>query len=786
MVEKHSTETRKKLEELEETVETGVAEAEKMDKVSEQISSRREYEIQTFQRGIHENMQILDTAINELSVIRALINLRLLLTIVIFASFVLIYHMFLSSHIETVFRSFSETPWLSSMVIDTFFLMLSYFIVNHLALHHVRKSLDTKVRNWKKILRGSNTDKLRKIEESKSATFITRMRNLASNFMKLTASFVPIVKEVEEALEHQHLCYRIVDSIVACLKRYSIETSQHQNLETYLKGKLSITRTEEEIKLEYLQRLAKKLDYPLLALKLLYYDFSGDTELCRTTWQQIKSDKTAIEGLLRFLQRNEIISLERMKVADATKLVSFLDEFSTDRLRSGLKNQALILKQMEIVLDRAYKEGIAKKGVEFEPETAREMGIDLFVEDLTNKSIYQILSSVAGVAIDRNLEEKKDAIVKSLMVLSSASKMSWLREISNEIAGSDHNSIDILFVYNILKEERRGEAVTLRDASTVSTSYLREQKKKRFPQRDMFERLLKEGSWIDSIQYLNVIILNRMEKEIGEMTKEKEKLNAIKDISKNFLSQNTIMQVLESYTLMAYLVMAKTKAGMLMPRIDAIRDHAEKDIFWFKKYTNSARIGIVPPGMTFRQLCSAFERNLLARRGSKNIRSNIVIHRFTVSEFSSRQISIGETYEPPWVLLRDLIVENIPPEKLRIYLRYCELINESFWIKPFHEIIRDFLWDSMPNKFDSLMSMMKTKKILPSICSEFGKPDLRELVHHIVLSEEPETIKKKLNRTLLKLLAPLDTETISKISDAFYRRLHNFGVVEAVIRVPSK
>lgn len=775
MGEKHSSETKKQLKKLEQTVETSVTEAKKMDKLSQQISSRREDEIQMFHKGINGNKNISETAINELSVIRRLIGLRLIMTILIFVAFLLVYHIFLSPFFEGV-------GW-HSVVAEIFLLILSYVIVNHLALRRVRRLLDRKTNRWKNRLSRINNQIHERIKESNSESFLATFRTLVSNFVNLTANFVPIVGKVEETLEHQHLCYRIADSIIACFDKYTIKTGQHENLEKSLKDRLPILRAEEEIKAEYLQRLAKELDYPLLALKLLYYDFSGNTELRRLTWQQIKSDNASIEGLLRFLHENEIVSLAETKHSDAIDLVNSLGDFSIEKLRSGLKNQALILDQIETVFDLGTKEKLLESEGEFKPKTILEMGVDLFVENLSNESVYSILSSVASLAVDRSLEEKKDALVKSLMVVTSSSEIPWLKTISNEVAGRDSGSVDILFVYSILKEERRGEEVTLRDAATISKSYLMEQKKKRTPQRDVFERLLKEGKWVDSIQYLNAITFNHIEKEIGEMAEEKEKLKAIRNVSKNFLSQNTIMQVLESYTLIAYLVMAKTKEGELMPKVDRIRDYAERDIFWFKKYTDSARIGIVPPGMTFRRFCNEFEKNLRVYSGSEKIISNIVIHRFTVSEFSSKQISIGEPYDPPWILLRDLIVENIRPQKLRTYLRYCELINESFWIKPFHEIIRDFLIDSMPDEFESLTRMMESKKLLPHICSEFGKKDLKGLVRHIILSEEQEMIKKKLNEILLTLLSPLDAETIRKISQAFYRRLHSFGIVASTMNI---
>jgi len=354
--EKHSPETKKRLNELKETVESSVQKAKDIDKLRQDITSQRTNEVQIFYRGITENEQNSETAIDELSIVRRLINLRLILTLVIFVVFLLIYNVFLTPIIGS-FR------W-NLIAVPTLLLVLSYFIVNHLALRPVKELLSSKVDEWKKSLNRTQSKTYKAIEENERKGFLTKLNAEVSRFIHVTTSFVPMVRQVEEALEHQHLCYRIVDSILACLKRYNIKTNLLTKLEKQLKEKPPIRLSKEEITAEYLQRLAKKVKYPLLALKLLFYDFSGDTELCRLTWQQIKSDNESIENLLRFLHENNIISLEEIETARAVNLVNSLDDFSIQKLRWGLKSLRLIFELIEIVRDRAKREKLVERQIE--------------------------------------------------------------------------------------------------------------------------------------------------------------------------------------------------------------------------------------------------------------------------------------------------------------------------------------------------------------------------------------------------------------------------------------
>ena len=200
-------------------------------------------------------------------------------------------------------------------ILEIVVIAISYFIVNQLAFEPISESLIRKEIRWQQNLKYLTNETVGAIKKSKRNDFVSSLRNQISNFLITTGNFTPLVKNVKETLEYQHLSYRIVDSIISCLSRYKIQFDELPKLRMQLKARPPPCSSNEEITEHYLLTASQKLEINPLSIKLIYYDFLGDSELRNTIWQQIKNDKgelkneySQVKSLLTFLKSNNIVN----------------------------------------------------------------------------------------------------------------------------------------------------------------------------------------------------------------------------------------------------------------------------------------------------------------------------------------------------------------------------------------------------------------------------------------------------------------------------------------------
>jgi hypothetical protein len=535
---------------------------------------------------------------------------------------------------------------------------------------------------------------------------------------------------------------------------------------------------EEDIRNLYLLDFSKIGKYDLYSLTLIYYDYIGYKNIANNKWNLIQNKTELIEKFVDFTTKYKIIDFKQLSKNEYNVILEYLSEFSINNINNAIDNYIIIKTDLEIVISNLKNENISLQ--QFEYCDVFKSGINLFKNSLTDVEIYNIFLYFFREKIINIHNDIKDSVIKCIIAMSPLQSSPQIRKYANINLGNDEKGVDIIFIYALLKELRKDEEVKIKDTINELDEMILNNKNKRLPQYNEFKRLLQEGIWIDSIRYAGFNVLRKLEISIGELSNEKQILMSIKNVAKSYLSQNTIMQVLESNSLIAYIIMANTKQGNIMPLIDELKEQDKKNIFWFKKYTTSARIGIIPPSLTFNYFTKYFKEKL--PYNSKKYISNIIIHRFPVSEFSSEQLSIGEEYEAPWMIIRDLIYTHVDSKKISTYIKYSVMINESFINKTLYEILRDFLMTLDEHMHNEVKHILDNNNIMFSIFNEFEVNDMKGLLNYIYANQNYKIYKIRFIKVLNEYLYSYDANFVNEFSEFLFNRLLDFGIVANSIK----
>lgn len=268
--------------------------------------------------------------------------------------------------------------------------------------------------------------------------------------------------------------------------------------------------------------------------------------------------------------------------------------------------------------------------------------------------------------------------------------------------------------------------------------------------------------------------LDTIQNELKEREAEKETLDSIRRLTEAFVSDDTLIQILESHALVAYIITFKTEEGRFAELLDELLDEDTKNIFWFTKYGLSSRIGIIPRDMTFEQLVEEFEEALTSK--ANGFRSNVIIQSFAVSAFNSKQIPLGKGYKSAMEIIRELLAKYMSPEDLRIYFRYGILIGQTFEIRSFAELIRDYLTKKLPDKLSAIHTKCEENNIMEVLIREFHCDSVKALAKTMLTMNKTKAINL-IDKVLSQHLNILTDDERDDLAKATYRRLRDIARV---------
>ena len=268
--------------------------------------------------------------------------------------------------------------------------------------------------------------------------------------------------------------------------------------------------------------------------------------------------------------------------------------------------------------------------------------------------------------------------------------------------------------------------------------------------------------------------LDTIQNELKEREAEKETLDSIRRLTEAFVSDDTLIQILESHALVAYIITFKTEEGRFAELLDELLDEDTKNIFWFTKYGLSSRIGIIPRDMTFEQLVEEFEEALTSK--ANGFRSNVIIQSFAVSAFNSKQIPLGKGYKSAMEKIRELLAKYMSPEDLRIYFRYGILIGQTFEIRSFAELIRDYLTKKLPDKLSAIHTKCEENNIMEVLIREFHCDSVKALAKTMLTMNKTKAINL-IDKVLSQHLNILTDDERDDLAKATYRRLRDIARV---------
>jgi hypothetical protein len=597
----------------------------------------------------------------------------------------------------------------------------------------------------------------------------SRLQSWSHNIPRVARTFVPLLGSLFETVEQEHECLRTVETMKSLLTSLTFEPSETAALIQGFDTDLPIFQSILEIQDSYVQRLADRLGLPVVCVRLLFFDFTGSSQERNTAWEKVKHDKSMAIRLLDFLVARNLLPKTEFTNEQKFNIVAKSSQFSVQRLRWAHRNLLSVQAWFSSLVEAARQESLSSSDEGFRLN-AFGSGVDLSVEQLSANAIYDLLEHAARQVLDASLRSRQE-IACALLVIVAASRVYPMKTVACQRAAANNDCIDLLFSYIHMKTDP-SKLSTLRDATTQEKSKLDELRTRWRPGWERLQATLKQGEWSDSLYYLLREALDKLKEDWGSFTETKEKLAAFRDVAANMLSLSTVAQILESRSVIAYLITVSSRLGEIMPRIDELLQSRD-GIFWFAKYTDSTRIGIVPPGMTFSDFCQQFQKRL---KIGEQWKANIIIQSFTLSSFNTFPLHFGEHFETPWTILRRLIGYHLDISTLRLYLRYGELIRDSFLDKPFFEVVADFIYSSRyREQFEELREKFNRCDIMKTICSELHVDGIRGFLDFVTHTEDPKFVKSVLKKAFKDKLALEDEELLNRLAEAVLKRFLSFS-----------
>jgi len=694
--------------------------------------------------------ELIISANNNISIINN-INTRLYVFVIIFLMFY-IFSRF-------IFRDIIFNEYIIFIIAISSSIITEKYILNDYikCLRNKNNKFVNKL-NLEKIIiqEQSNTEKDKSIIKQFSDSLI--------NLVDISSNFIPVLGNLKNAVEHQIKCNRYFDSIYSFLIKYKIIPDEYLSKCYKIKSINPNVNDEPNIIFFYIEKISEIVTIPHTILLLLYYDYIEDIERVKYYNNIILNSKN--ETILSdFLINNNMINKYDFSSKEISLILSFMNYFSLIELNNLLIEYNKITKYVKDVI--IY--GIENEIIQNEKFNLEKLiNQENYMIDFNENNIYNILYNYIKKQILPFEKYDADAITKCLLGISSLYSIRILLEDSCIKIGYDEKATTLIFIY-IRLEEEGNFGTTLKDAINIKEQYVNNQLQTFDNIYMEFKEDLRNGIWIKSTTSIMKRKIIEVEKQISQINKTEKIFQSAKTVFSSFVSEKTLIQILETNDIIAYTISWKPawSGGGL---IDFIKSLKPKDGYWLADYVPYSRIGVVPPNMTYSDFISKFKEKLLDYE--YDTIANIIIQRFPTSEFYINHFPIGDEYKSPLRIIQDIISTYMPFRRISTFIRYGNIIDKTFFYRPFIEIMNDTIEVFDRKRQSIIMKTVSNYDVTKDICSEFNVENLVEFKNYINnhLKDDVYTIKR-INKILSSTYNNLYENEINKLSHEFYGKM---------------
>ena len=206
------------------------------------------------------------------------------------------------------------------------FLGVSTYFVERRALNEVHiwsyGKLD-EIRDGIKIIDKKGKNKIRLLENRKK---INQLSNGVKEVVGISALFSGKIDRLLSYLDHQNTAQRVKRTIMLCCKRYNL-IDDFDKEDSIFEPSYEL-KSEDGLRDFYLNEYSKKYSLDTYVLRLLYFDYVGDTGSLNGEWDQIKQTNLTL-GILKILNEKQLIlDYTSLKTDALTTMMDFISSMS--------------------------------------------------------------------------------------------------------------------------------------------------------------------------------------------------------------------------------------------------------------------------------------------------------------------------------------------------------------------------------------------------------------------------------------------------------------------------
>ena len=606
--------------------------------------------------------------------------------------------------------------------------------------------------------------------------FGSSIKNHVTEFFKRAARCTPILEAAIHELQLKNKYRLIIKKTKAALDFYVVGVPS--DFYELLEGKTpQLGQTDEQMVEHCCSEIAKYLsnretEISSKTLKLLYLEHHGEST--QSLWRK---EKDVIAGELAniLFESGRLPPKEgkgsiKYTVEDVRYILYQLDEFSLNRTNALLLEYSRYLDYSQAFLLFLRNNDIKSTcdvSIIKISDVLRSIESSNFDEAMVK--LLKILSeeSIASAYSDLSKEKTPSFALVSLPIFLENPSM---REIACRLAAKDEHVPEIAFAYNEFNK-KLGIEGEIDGKRFVSVDYLvkhsDEKIKEKKEELKGFENetreiktLLENGQWVTSQWYV-------IQKAMSKISRSTDRI-VIKDRLKSIfgnLSISTIKRFLETKTVNAYLITFNCSTGPLADLIDCFVDceegklkqyginlkFGEKQSYNFVQYTDSARVGVIPRGLSFEEFKKLWQKNfaIIEKKRRELIQDydwkkgdltgvEVVIHRFDPSEYNYYAYQSPLAVTEAVSKIQELLKEELKPEELASLILYegkTNLLREILEY-PIANLVNDKI--RLSSVQEELLGKDELKK---AVLKEIGFDSIHNLSLYLLKSDETEKNK---------------------------------------------
>ncbi|NQU86572.1 MAG: hypothetical protein HQ541_12495 [Mariniphaga sp.] len=711
-----------------------------------------------------------DNLIDQFSEINNAWSQRLVLILICYGILFLVYR-------YTLFMYFMNHQFEPIMYLVL--LSSSTYIVEKKAMTELTKWSNNKIQKLKNNIKNTEIKGTNNIRLLNNKNRINQLISSVKEIIGVTALFSGKIDRLLNYMEHQNLSKRIKNSVLVCSKRYNFILN-HMQINEISEPSFDL-KNEHELRIFYLNEFSTIFNINKNIISLLYFEYIGDNELLNIEWDKIKEHYNLIDLMKNLYKRKLIVDYSFMNEKIIIHLLNNLKSFSLSEINNAISNYKRFKDITEIYIEGTFEENMINEFFSFNYEYLYDKTFDYYSDNYKLEFYYNLLTKYLTIVFKNSHKSYDDSVIKTLIGLISAKKYPWLIKISCMKISVDKRAANLVFIYQRLKENRDGE-VTFLDALNVKSEFVQRQMSDYNLAREEMILDLRAGKWINNTETVLKRKMDYIKNTLESIDHSEKQIQSIKRIFSSYTSEKTIMHSIDSKTLIAYVINGKHEHGKggVMPLIDQLKDYPG---YWFNNFTTSTRIGILPPNMDFLTFSTKFEKDIIKIVDSDV--GNIVIQRFSTSEYNTKQIALGTGYEPPWKIIRQLASEHLSEDQLRIVFTYGELIDDSFLNRPIVEILGEYIHNNHRVNEESVKATLSKTDILSIILNTYKCNNLREFTDYLNKKQNKSVLINELTMIFRTNYSTLELIMIEKLVIEFFNILedyyHAYGELELKI-----